>query len=168
MQSMQAESVFAISELTVGYIERPFILLKDKFFPPSQATLDKRLAGNAKAYMFGIKNSLKIVKDALAKGANPNVMLDTVDADWNPAGKQPVLFAAVQRNLPELASALVGAGANIELPDDKGNKTSDIKLPLVAELKRLSASFSAAQEPAAGEAPKAAAAPAASKPACHC
>lgn len=119
-QSASADTVVGIAEFMVNYVDPLFIKLKDKWFPPSQKTLDKRLTGYSYLLMSNFKGALPIIKDALAKGANPNVTIDKLDENWNKTGKEPLLVRATRNGTFDLVEALVAANADITAPDSSG------------------------------------------------
>lgn len=125
MQSMSADTVLGIANFTSSYIEPWIIKLKDKLFKPSQKTLDKRVTGFTNSYLFGLKGSLKVIKDALAKGANPNAEMDRINSEWEKIGTEPVLNKAVRFGARELVDVLVAAGADPKLPDSDGKVATD-------------------------------------------
>lgn len=125
MQSMSADTVLGIANFTSSYIEPAFLKLKDKLFKPSQQTLDKRVASYTNSYLFGFKGSLKVIKDALAKGANPNVQTDRINSEWEKIGTEPVLNKAVRFGDKPLVEVLVAAGADVTLPDSDGKTAQD-------------------------------------------
>lgn len=125
MQSMSADTVLGIANFTSSYIEPAIIKLKDKLITPSQKTLDKRLASYTNSYLFGFKGSLKVIADALKKGANPNVQRDRLDSEWRKIGTEPVLITAARFNAMELVKLLVISGANVNAVDSNGENAAD-------------------------------------------
>ncbi|MDF3023311.1 MAG: hypothetical protein K0R10_672 [Alphaproteobacteria bacterium] len=125
MYSASAESVLGIANFTSSYIEPGFLKLKDKLFKPSQQTLDKRVASYTNSYLFGFKGSLKVIKDALKKGASPNVQRDRLDSEWRKIGTEPVLITAARFNAQELVEVLLIAGADINAKDSDGKNAAD-------------------------------------------
>ncbi len=126
MQSMSADTVLGIADFMSNYIEPNFIKLKDKLFKPSQKTLDKRLTGFTSSYLFGFKGSLKVIKDALNKGANPNTVMDRINSEWEKIGTEPVLNKAVRFGATPLVEALVAAGADPTQQDSDGKTAVDL------------------------------------------
>ncbi len=126
MQSMSADTVLGIADFMSNYIEPNFIKLKDKLFPPSQRTLDKRLTGFTSSYLFGFKGSLKVIRDALNKGANPNAVMDRINSEWEKIGSEPVLNKAVRFGATPLVEALVAAGADPAQQDSDGKTAIDL------------------------------------------
>jgi hypothetical protein len=125
MESMSAETVLGIANFTSSYIEPGFLKLKDKLFTPSQQTLDKRVASYTNSYLFGFKGSLKVIKDALQKGANPNAVMDRINSEWEKIGTEPVLNKAVRFGDKALVDVLLAAGANPNMPDSDGKTAAD-------------------------------------------
>lgn len=126
MENMSAETVLSIANFTSSYIEPAIIKLKDRLFKPSQQTLDKRVASYTNSYLFGFKGSLKVIKDALQKGANPNTMTDRINSEWEKIGTEPVLNKAVRFGDKTLVDVLVAAGADPTLPASDGKSAVDI------------------------------------------
>ncbi len=114
-----------IADFTSNYLEPAIIKLKDKLFTPSQKTLDKRVTGFTNSYLFGFKGSLKVIKDALNKGANPNAVMDRIDSEWVKIGTEPVLNKAVRFGDKALVDVLVAAGADPTRPDSDGKTAAD-------------------------------------------
>lgn len=125
MYSASAETVLGIANFTSSYIEPGFLKLKDKLFKPSQKTLDKRVASYTSSYLFGLNGSLKVIKDALKKGASPNVQRDRLDSEWRKIGTEPVLITAARFNAKELVELLLIAGADINAKDSDGKNAAD-------------------------------------------
>lgn len=125
MESMSADTVLGIADFTSSYIEPAFLKLKDKLFKPSQQTLDKRVASYTSSYLFGFKGSLKVIKDALKKGASPNVQRDRLDSEWRKTGTEPVLVTAARHNATELVKLLLVAGAQVNAQDSNGENAAD-------------------------------------------
>ncbi|MDI1227073.1 MAG: hypothetical protein PSY14_05260 [bacterium] len=123
---MSADTVLGIASFTSSYIEPGIIKLKDKLFKPSQKTLDKRVTGFTNSYLFGLKGSLKVIKDALAKGANPNAEMDRINSEWEKIGTEPVLNKAVRFGDKALVDVLVAAGADPTRPDSDGKTAIDL------------------------------------------
>ncbi|HYD18330.1 MAG TPA: hypothetical protein VEF76_07620 [Patescibacteria group bacterium] len=120
MYSATGETVLGIAAFQVNFVEPAIIKLKDKLFPPSQKTLDKRLTGYTSVYLFGLKGALKIINDALAKGANPNVQTDRINSEWEKIGTEPLLTKAARHGAQPLVAALVAAGADLDARDSDG------------------------------------------------
>ncbi len=126
MESMSADTVLGIANFTSSYIEPAIIKLKDKLIKPSQKTLDKRVTGFTNSYLFGLKGSLKVIKDALAKGANPNAVMERINSEWETIGTEPVLNKAVRFGDRTLVDVLIAAGADPTIPDSDGKSAVDL------------------------------------------
>lgn len=151
MQSMSADTVLGVANFTSSYIEPAIIKLKDKLFPPSQKTLDKRLTGYTNSYLFGFKGSMKVIKDALAKGANPNATMERINSEWETIGTEPVLNKAVRFGDKALVDALVAAGADPTQPDSDGKSAVDLnRRPSLATSLDATGKVSALASPADG------------------
>lgn len=151
MESMSAETVLGIANFTSSYIEPAIIKLKDKIFKPSQQTLDKRVASYTNSYLFGFKGSLKVIKDALQKGANPNTITDRINSEWEKIGTEPVLNKAVRFGDKALVDVLVAAGADPTLPASDGKSAVDLnRRPALATSLDATGKVSALSSPAGG------------------
>lgn len=140
-----------IANFTSSYIEPAIIKLKDKLFKPSQQTLDKRVASYTNSYLFGFKGSLKVIKDALQKGANPNTVTDRINSEWEKIGTEPVLNKAVRFGDKALVDVLVAAGADPTLPASDGKSAVDLnRRPALASSLEAKPNVATLTSPAAG------------------
>ncbi len=118
--NMNADAVLGIAAFTVRFIEPAIIKLKDKLFPPSQKTLDKRLTGYADVYLFGLEGALGIMKDAIKKGASPNTTIDRHNSEWEKTGTEPLLVKVARFDSMPLLKLLIENGAKVNATDSNG------------------------------------------------
>ncbi len=103
----------AMADVTLATMVYPLTKLKDFLWKPSQQTLDSRLVFNVQLAELGSKSTALFIKDALKKGANPDV---TVGKD-----KEPLVITATRTKLPKIVALLGDAGANLDATDKWGD-----------------------------------------------
>lgn len=113
---MTPEFAEGAMNISVLYFERPLLKLKDKLFPPSQKTLDKRIANYVDSYIAGATASIPIIWDAIQKGGNPSQQVKTADG-----GTEPLIIRAAKANKFFLFQALQAGGADLNAKDSKGD-----------------------------------------------
>lgn len=107
-------TIIGIKNMSVEYIERPFLKWKDSIIPPSPAKLDKRVANYVDDYLYGATAAIPIIWDALKGGGNVNQMVKTEN------GLEPLIVKAARNNAFLLVQALAAAGANLNATDSNG------------------------------------------------
>lgn len=111
------DSIIGIKNLSVQYIERPFLRWKDTVIPPSPAKLDKRVANYVDDYLYGATAAIPIIWDALKGGGNVNQQVAIPGTD----DKEPLIVKAARNNAFLLVQALAAAGAQLDATDSNGN-----------------------------------------------
>lgn len=113
---MTPEFAEGMMNISVQFFERPFLKLKDSLFPPSQKTLDKRIANYVDSYIAGATSSIPIIWDAIQKGGNPSQQVKTAEG-----GTEPLIIRAAKANKFFLFQALQAGGADLNAKDSKGD-----------------------------------------------
>ena len=115
------DGAIGMMNLSIQYIERPWLKLKDKWFPPSPEKLNKRIANYVDLYVNGGETAIPIIWDAIKQGGDANLVVPKKDPiSGKVTGTEPLIVKAARNDKFFLVHALQAAGADLNAKDSNG------------------------------------------------